>query len=283
MSSLGQLVAGIAHEINNPVNFIHGNLTHAEDYIAELVEAVELYRQSCEPPTDVRSQLDELDIEFVQADALKLLKSMRMGTERIRQIGLSLRNFSRLDESDYKTVDIHEGIDSTLLILGHRLKGNEHRPEIKVRRQYDLAQPVECFPGLLNQVLMNILSNAIDALDEQAIASSKKPFELAIATTQLDDNFVQIKIADNGSGIPEAVKEKIFEPFFTTKEVGKGTRMGLSISYKIITERHHGKLRCDSVRNEGTTFSIELPIEASTDPSQPQPVQAANKNLLSPV
>ena len=130
---------------------------------------------------------------------------------------------------------------------------------------------------------MNILSNAIDALDEQAIASPKKPFELAIAMAKLDDNFVQIKIADNGSGIPEAVKEKIFEPFFTTKEVGKGTRMGLSISYKIITERHHGKLRCDSVRNEGTTFSIELPIEASTDPSQPQPVQAANKNLLSPV
>ena len=264
MSSLGQLVAGIAHEINNPVNFIHGNLTHAEDYFTELLAALEIQAESCNLPAEARDRLEALDLDFVKADSLKLVQSMRMGTERIRQIVLSLRNFSRLDESEQKTVDIHEGIDSTLLILGHRLKANDCRGAIAINKQYNLNQTIDCFPGLLNQVFMNLLSNAIDALDEQALAQPGKAFEIAISTAQLEDGSAQIKIVDNGPGIPKQVREKIFEPFFTTKEVGKGTGMGLSISYKIITERHHGDIQCSSVPEEGTTFSIKLPIKPQT-------------------
>ncbi|MEL6492748.1 MAG: ATP-binding protein [Cyanobacteria bacterium J06621_3] len=275
MSGLGQLVAGIAHEINNPVNFIHGNLKHAEAYFQDLTEAIALYAQHTTPNETLQTELDDIDIEFIVEDTTKLLQSMRIGTERIREIVLSLRNFSRLDESDRKTADLHEGIDSTLLILNHRLAATPKRPTISIVNYYAELPPIECFPSQLNQVFMNIIANAIDAfesqpnsVDSRQLASSvpeKKCFnpQITISTRQVDDNRVQIAIADNGSGIPEAVQQRIFEPFFTTKDVGKGTGMGLSISYKIITERHQGSLICESVVGKGTTFLIELPIRAN--------------------
>ena len=267
MSSLGQLVAGIAHEINNPVNFIHGNLKHADAYVQDLLEVIALFRQHTQPTPVVEEKLEDVDIEFLTEDMTKLLKSMRMGTERIKEIVLSLRNFSRLDESDGKTADIHEGINSTLLILAHRLKANEIHPNIEVVKRYGDLPLVACFPGQLNQVVMNVLANAIDALEEHGVGSANgesKP-TITITTEQVDEHQVRIAIADNSIGMPATVQARIFEPFYTTKDVGKGTGMGLSISYKIITERHEGKLTCQSVADEGTVFAIELPIGKPID------------------
>ncbi|MEO0646969.1 MAG: ATP-binding protein [Cyanobacteria bacterium J06650_10] len=272
MSSLGQLVAGIAHEINNPVSFIHGNLQHTNRYVQDLLEVISLYRQHSQPPADVQERIEEIDLDFLEEDIKKLTQSMRMGTERIREIVLSLRNFSRLDESDSKTIDIHEGIDSTLLILGHRLKSDGTAPAIKIEKRYGDVPEINCFPGPLNQVLMNILANAIDALEDNrpllteaenqtsAETSACQLPLIVIETQRITRDRIQLIISDNGPGIPGTIREKIFEPFFTTKDVGKGTGMGLSISYKIITEKHKGTLRCESVEGEGTTFVIELPI-----------------------
>ncbi|MDZ7958660.1 MAG: CHASE3 domain-containing protein [Aulosira sp. DedQUE10] len=266
MSSLGQLVAGVAHEINNPVNFIHGNLVHVQEYSQNLLAFVQLYQKHYPTPTaEIQEQAEELDLEFVQEDLAKILGSMRLGTNRIREIVLSLRNFSRMDEAECKAVDIHEGIDSTLLILQHRLKDRVERPEIEVIRDYGNIPQVECFAGQLNQVLMNILSNAIDALDEMNAKRSyqeikSNPSRITIRTSTLNTQWVEIAIADNGPGMPEAVHQRIFDPFFTTKPIGKGTGMGMSISYQIITEKHQGKLKCFSAPEQGTEFSIQIPI-----------------------
>ncbi len=265
MSSLGQLVAGIAHEINNPVNFIHGNLTPIQEYARDLMNMVQLYQKHYPQPCDeIQIAAEETDLEFVQEDLPKLLESMKLGTDRIRQIVLSLRNFSRLDEADLKAVDLHEGIDSTLLILQHRLKDKPESPAIKVVKDYDKLPPVNCYPGQLNQVIMNILANAIDALEEmnaKRTISEIHPSQLTIRTSMMDTQWVQIAIIDNGIGMPESVMQKIFNPFFTTKPIGKGTGMGMSISYKIITEKHHGKIKCFSTPGQGTEFVIQLPIQ----------------------
>lgn len=266
MSSLGQLVAGIAHEINNPVNFIHGNLTYLDEYTQNLLQMIYLYqeRYSSHDPA-IQALAEEIDLEFLVEDLQKILPSMKMGTERIRNIVRSLRNFSRMDEAEFKTVDIHEGIESTLLILQHRLKDKPDRPAIEVIKDYGNLPQAECFPGQLNQVLMNILVNAMDALDEADIKRTSQqiqenPSQITIRTSVVDSQSIEIAIADNAQGMPESVQSRIFDPFFTTKPVGKGTGMGMAISYQIITEKHCGKLLCFSTLGEGTNFIIQVPI-----------------------
>ncbi|BAS55322.1 integral membrane sensor signal transduction histidine kinase [Leptolyngbya boryana NIES-2135] len=266
MSSLGQLVAGVAHEINNPVNFIYGNLFHVQEYTQDLLNFVQLYQQHYPNPVpEIQAEAEQIDLEFLYTDLPKLVSSMRMGTDRIRQIVLSLRNFSRIDEADCKAVDLHEGIDSTLMILQHRLKARPERPEIELIKDYSTLPVVECYAGQLNQVFMNILVNAIDALDEfnagRTFAEIQaNPSQITIRTSVIDSKWVQIAISDNGTGIPEAIQCRIFDPFFTTKPIGKGTGMGMSISYQIITEKHGGKLTCFSTLGKGTEFVIQIPI-----------------------
>lgn len=256
MSSLGHLVAGVAHEINNPVNFIHGNLTHLELYFQDLLSLLGIY-QECYPKLlpEIEAKTEEIELNFLQEDLPKILNSMKVGTKRIREIVLSLRNFSRMDEAELKPVDLHEGIESTLLILQHRLKATAERPEITIIRNYGKLPEVECYGGQFNQVLMNILANAIDALEEKKDSCS----QIKISTSVVDSHWVKIAIADNGTGIPAQIKSKIFNPFFTTKPVGKGTGLGMSISYQIITEKHGGKLECFSTPGIGTEFVIQIP------------------------
>jgi light-regulated signal transduction histidine kinase (bacteriophytochrome) len=265
MTSLGQLVAGIAHEINNPVNFIHGNLAHVSQYVEDVLTLLQQYQQHL-PHLDIQSQrqAEELDLEFIADDLPKSIASMKLGTERICQIVQSLRTFSRLDQAEVKPVDLHAGIDSTLLILQHRLKGKSERAEIQVIKDYGALPPVECYAGALNQVFMNLISNAIDALEEKAAPRSPsdsvaEPLTIRITTRMLDAQTVQICIADNGIGIPEHVRQHLFDPFFTTKPVGKGTGLGLSISYQIVTEKHEGTLVCDSKPGQGTEFILTIP------------------------
>jgi len=266
MSSLGQLVAGVAHEINNPVNFIYGNITHLNAYTQDLLRMIHLYQER-HPSDDpeVQALATEIDLDFLVEDLQKMLSSMNMGTERIRSIVLSLRNFSRIDEAEFKAVDIHEGIESTLLILQHRLKDQPDKPAIEVIRDYGNLPLIECYAGQLNQVLMNILVNAIDALDELNIKRTYEeikanPSQITIRTSVNDAQWMEIAIADNGPGIPEQLKNRIFDPFFTTKPVGKGTGMGMAISYQIITEKHSGKLECFSTVGQGSEFRIQVPI-----------------------
>ena len=266
ISSLGRLVAGVAHEINNPVNFIHGNLNHLKEYIYSLLSFVELYQAHYpDPVSEIEREAEVIDLDFLQNDLPKLLNSMQTGTERIREIVVSLRNFSRLDEAEFKAVNIHEGIDSTLLILQHRLKATSKYPEIIVLRNYSNLPLIECYPGQLNQVLMNILANAIDALEESISCRSHKeiqehPRHIKIRTSVADSDWVEISILDNGLGIPEEIQNKIFDPFFTTKPIGKGTGMGMSISYQIITEKHGGTIECFSVLGQGTEIVVRIPI-----------------------
>ncbi len=264
MSSLGQLVAGVAHEINNPVNFIYGNITHAEEYIQDLLRLLQRYQQYYpNPVSQVQAELEAVDIDFLLEDMPKILDSMKLGTDRIRQIVQSLRLFSRTDESEIKSVDIHEGIDSTLMILGHRLKAFSNRPNIEIIKKYGNLPLVECYPGQLNQVFMNILSNAIDALEDAIDMQKISTPTIAIRTEVVDSNSIAIRITDNGMGMAEDVKQKIFDPFFTTKAVGKGTGMGLSISYQIVTEKHGGRLSCASKPGVGTEFAIAIPLTQS--------------------
>ncbi|MEC4984208.1 MAG: PAS domain S-box protein [Oscillatoria sp. PMC 1068.18] len=266
MSSLGQMVAGIAHEINNPVNFIHGNLTHADEYTQDLLGLLQLYQQTYpHPSSEIADEIEAIDLEFLLADLPKLISSMKVGSERIREIVKSLRVFSRLDEAEMKSVDIHECIESTLMILHNRLKFKSDRPSIEVIKDYGTLPAVECFPGQLNQVLMNILTNAIDALEDynhkRSLAEIKaNPSQIRITTEIFNDNQIKIAIADNGEGINETTKQRLFDPFFTTKPVGKGTGLGLSISYSIITERHGGTLECYSTPGQGAKFTIQIPI-----------------------
>jgi two-component system NtrC family sensor kinase len=261
MSSLGQLIAGIAHEINNPVNFIHGNIRHLHNYVINLLEFVELSQECSERVnSDLQSKAEEIDLEFIKIDLPKVIKSMEVGTHRIREIVLSLRNFSHIDQSELKAIDIHQGIEDTLLILGHRIKPqkNSNFPRIQIVKHYGDLPLVNCYAGQLNQVFVNILVNAIDAIEESA-SSDRQPC-ISIQTQVIDDNYVEIAIADNGSGIPEAIQQQIFNPFFTTKPVGKGTGMGMAISYQIITEKHKGRLTCVSSLGKGTEFIIHIPI-----------------------
>ena len=262
MSSLGQLVAGVAHEINNPVNFIHGNLNYVQEYTMGLLELVQLYQKYYpEPPEEVQDYAEELDLEFLEEDLGKMLASMKMGSVRIREIVLSLRNFSRLDEAEQKPADLHEGIESTLLILQHRLKVSPEHPAIEVIRKYGEIPLVECYPSKLNQVFMNILANAIDVLEESNGSDNTKP-QIVISTEQLPNQWVAIHIVDNGKGIPKEIVSKIFDPFLTTKPIGKGTGLGLSISHQIITDQHGGKIDCYSTPGQGTEFVIQIPCKS---------------------
>lgn len=272
MSSLGQLVAGVAHEINNPVNFIHGNLTHVQEYTESLLEFVQLQQQhDSNPAPEIQLAAEDIDLEFLQEDLPKMLASMKLGTDRIRQIVLSLRNFSRMDEADFKAVDIHEGIDSTLMILQHRLKARPERPDIELVKDYAELPLVECYAGQLNQVFMNILVNSIDAIDESNAERTYQtikdhPNRITIRTSVVNAEWVEVAIADNGVGISKEVQQRIFNPFFTTKPLGKGTGMGMSISYQIVTEKHCGKLECFSTPGEGTEFIIQIPFRQHINP-----------------
>ncbi|MBF2063272.1 MAG: PAS domain S-box protein [Calothrix sp. C42_A2020_038] len=281
MSSLGQLVAGIAHEINNPVSFIYGNLRHAELYTDNLVELLNLYLAHYpQPSVEIQNQVKAIDLDFLLDDLPKLYSSMRIGANRICEIVASLRTFSRLDEAECKQADIHEGINSTLMLLEHRLKAQSNRPPILIIKEYGNLPIVECYPGQLNQVFMNIITNAIDALSE-AIENSELGLDKQSSNaypsenlqchlpyicirTQSKSNQIIISISDNGIGIPEEAKHKLFDPFYTTKPVGKGIGMGLSISYKIITEQHGGKLEYISEPGHGTEFIITIPINSRT-------------------
>ncbi|MEG3971976.1 GAF domain-containing protein [Microcoleus sp. T2B6] len=268
MSSLGQMVAGVAHEINNPVNFIYGNLTYCKQYMKNLLDLLHLYQKHYpEPCPEILDKNEEIDVEFIVPDLLKILSSIEMGTERIRQIVLSLRNFARHDEAEMKPVDIHEGIDSTLLILQSRLKSNGLVPGIEVIKDYGNLPKVECYPGQLNQVFMNILANAIDSLENQP---PPKTIKISTAVVNPDSEadesgksrgqVVVIRIQDSGPGLPEKAKCHLFDPFFTTKPVGKGTGLGLSISYQIVVEKHGGSLKCISEPGQGADFRIEIPV-----------------------
>jgi signal transduction histidine kinase len=252
MSALGIMVAGVAHEINNPVSFIYGNLTHVEEYVKDLFHLLECYQKSCLNPTpELQAEIEASELDFIKEDFPKLLNSMIVGTERITKIIISLRNFSRLDESEIKKVDIHDGLESTLMILQNKFK-SQSSSEIQIIKEYAKLPRVECNAGQLNQVFMNIMINAIDALEK-----SSNP-QITIST-ESQGSFAVIRIADNGMGIPPEVQQNIFNPFFTTKPVGKGTGLGLSTSYQIIIDKHHGKLECHSTPGIGTEFSIALP------------------------
>jgi signal transduction histidine kinase len=262
MSSLGQMLAGVAHEVNNPVSFLHGNLIYVNQYIQNLLELLDLYQQNYPKPTaQIQQRIEAIDLDFLVEDLPKTLISMKVGADRIRQIVLSLRNFSRLDENEKNLTDIHAGLDDTLVILQHRLKATAKRCGIEVIKKYGQISPVECYAGQLNQVFMNLLANAIDAFDQ---AGEQRDAPQIYISTEM--NFqpvpaIMIRIRDNGSGMKAETCDRIFDPFFTTKPNGKGTGLGLSISYEIVVERHKGRLNCWSEPGQGTEFSIELPVQ----------------------
>lgn len=267
MSALGQMVAGVAHEINNPVNFIHGNLIHLSEYIENLLRALQVYQQHYPHPSPaLQAELDQLELDFLEEDMDKVLQSMKSGTKRISTIVLSLRNFSRLDEAEWKAVDIHQGIDSTLVLLQHRLQATSNHPEVQLIKDYGDLPLIECDAGSLNQVFISLLSNAVDALEESHqrgsfMDNSANLNFIRIQTRQIDTNRVMIMIADNGIGINQEILSKIFDPFFTTKPIGKGTGLGLFMSYQIVTQKHGGNLWCDSIQGQGTKFVIEIPVK----------------------
>ncbi|MEO1375893.1 MAG: response regulator [Cyanobacteria bacterium J06635_10] len=276
MFALGHLVAGIAHEVNNPVSFIYGNLEYVSEYVRDLINLIQTYQQEYPHPTKkIQKIQEEIDLDFLMNDLESLMGAMYRGADRIRSIVLALQNFSRHDETSYKQVNIHHGIDSTLIMLQHRLEKNSYRnATIKIVKQYSSLPLIYCYPSELNQVFMHVLNNAIDSLNEQA----KNKLEdltftptISIATSSIEydtlcvnsraASFARISIADNGTGIPDEVRKNIFDPFFTTKPVGKGSGLGLSICYQIIVQKHSGKILCDSTSSEGTEFILEIPIE----------------------
>ena len=270
MSSLGQLVAGITHEINNPINFVQGNLIHTANYTQELLNLLSSF-QSAFPdlPPELQAQLDSIDLDFMQADLPQLIGSMEVGTARIVSIVQSLRVFSRLDQSSLQFFDLHEGLESSIVLLQHRFSRNVWRSKIIVEQHYELMFPVECYAGQINQVFMDLLNNAIDAIDESWMRkTSNCPMlnpdivflspKVRIVTRAIDDDWVQIQISDTGLGIDDAVRSRIFDPFFTTKPIGQGTGLGLSTSYQIIQAQHGGRIYQREISGE-TVFSIEIP------------------------
>jgi signal transduction histidine kinase len=297
LATLGQLVAGVAHEINNPINFIHGNITHIKQYAQDILGFLTLYQAHFPQLTpEIQTRAKEIDLEFLMEDLPKVLSSMQIGTERIREIVKSLRVFSRHDEAEVKEVDIHEGIDSTLLILNSRIKSKSDGSAIEIIKEYGELPKIECYAGQLNQVFMNILSNAIDALDDVHDSSVVSVQSQMVASTQFtvmqkqaiapnlsqssnirirtemikgdaekDSDRVAIWIVDNGPGISEDILQRIFDPFFTTKPVGKGTGLGMSISYQVVVEKHKGQLRCISTPGKGTAFVVEIPISQDAE------------------
>ena len=261
MSSLGQLVAGIAHEINNPVNFIHGNLAHVQSYVQDMMQIVRCYQAHYPAPIPIVQELsEELDIDYIVQDLPKLIGSVKSGTERIRQIVLSLRSFSRLDESALKLADIHEGLESTLMIVGSRLEATERRCAIEIVKAYENIPLVECYASQLNQVFLNILTNAIDAID--LASEADKAYQIVLQTFQTADTLV-VRISNNGLPISPADKKRLFDPFFTTKPVGKGTGMGLAISYQTMVDLHKGTLEYSQSEDGKTTFTLEIPTRSS--------------------
>ncbi|MFB2918827.1 hybrid sensor histidine kinase/response regulator [Aerosakkonema funiforme] len=260
MSALGQLVAGVAHEINNPVSFIAGNISHAEGYIQSLIEHLSLYQQKFpEPGEEIEIHAEKIELGYLIEDLPNLISSLKTGTDRIHQISVSLRNFSRADTTAKVSVNIHEGIDSTLLILKHRLKAKANRPPIEIIKEYGELPPVECYAGQINQVFMNIIANAIDAIEEMECGNPTIRIRTEVSQNK---DIAVIRIQDNGMGIAPEVKARIFEPLFTTKVVGKGTGLGLSISYQIVVEKHGGDLNCISAPGQGTEFVITLPVKS---------------------
>ncbi|BAT54385.1 integral membrane sensor signal transduction histidine kinase [Nostoc sp. NIES-3756] len=266
MSSLGQLVAGIAHEINNPVNFIFGNLTHVNEYVNNLLSLIDIYQEYQEGTNiEISELIEEIDLDYICDDLPKILTSMKVGADRIREIVLALRNFSRLDEAEMKLVNIHEGIDSTLLFLYSSFKTKYKKLTIEVVKEYGELPLVECYAGQLNQVFMNILTNSMYALNQQCQYNLRgeqenKSNHITIRTEVIENNYVRICFKDNGPGIAASIRKQIFDPFFTTKPIGEGTGLGLSISYQIVVEKHRGKLKCLSAPEEGCEFQIEIPI-----------------------
>jgi signal transduction histidine kinase len=269
MSSLGQLVAGVAHEINNPVGFIYSNLFLANQYFRDLKRLVEIYQKNYPSNLpEIKAITEEVDLEFLVEDWQKLINSMKVGAERIQEIVLSLQSFSRQHKTDLKSVDIHEGINNALLLLQHRLRAEGERQEIQVIKNYSQLPKVTCYASQLNQVFMNLLTNAIDAIEGQPA-----PRIITISTLMPDEQFVLIKIADTGTGMSQELQKKIFDPFFTTKPVGSGTGLGLSISYQIVVEKHGGRMECHSKIDKGTEFVIELPIMQNLLQHPPLPIE----------
>ena len=270
MSSLGQLAAGVAHEVNNPVNFIQGNLQHVDSYVKDLITLVNLYRDHCHSCTPaIQAALKKLDIQFLLEDLPDVLHSMAAGATRIETIVEGLRNFSQLGGVGLKTVDLHQGIESSLLLLKNRLRATEQRPEIRVCKTYGQVPRVECYPEQINQVLISILTNAIDAFDGawvDFLSARTTCGPILSIKTETSANAVLIVIGDNGPGMTPKVKAKLYDPFFTTKPVGQGTGLGLAISHQIIV-RHRGRLQCFSQPGQGTEFSIQLPIQQTVTPT----------------
>lgn len=257
MSLLGQMVSGISHEINNPVNFIYGNLPYVEEYIKEIVKVLNLYQLNCDSE-EIKALKEEIEIDFIIDDLQNIVESMKIGATRIREIVLNLRSFYRLDEAKMKYADLHAGIESTLVLLSNRYK-----KKIEIVRNYGNIPKVECYINQINQVFMNLISNAIDALLAEDFSRKKEPRRIAITTQLINPNWVAIKISDNGIGIPLEIQNRIFEPLFTTKPRDAGTGLGLSISQQIVTENHRGRIYFSSTPGEGTTFTVELPVNQS--------------------
>ena len=281
MSSLGQLVSAVAYEVTNPINFIHGNLIYANEYSQKMIDLLQLYDQHYPSPSpEIQAQIEAVELEFIVEDLPKLLGSMKVGANRIREIVQSLRNFSRIDEADIKPVDIHDGLDSALLILSNRLKPKPDRPAIHLIKEYGSLPLVECYPVQINQVFMNVLTNAIDALEDAFVNNNlsshcgdkEEPVkcgQIRIVTEICPgEKAVAVRVEDNGWGMTQTVRQKIFEPFFTTKPVGKGAGIGLTISHEIAVEQHGGKLICNSAPGEGTELIIEIPLNQT----HPKPI-----------
>jgi signal transduction histidine kinase len=271
MSSLGQLVAGVAHEINNPVNFVYGNLIHATNYTRDVLNLLDTYQKEyANPSVKIQQEIESIDLEFLKEDFPKIVESMQVGADRIRDIVRSLRIFSRHDEAELKQVSLHDGLESTLMILKTKLKPQGKLTGIEIIKDYGNIPLIECYPGPLNQVFMNLISNAIDALHDSMMQDkfsliscdkSKIQPQILIRTLSVNHQKIIIEIVDNGLGIPKEIRSKLFDPFFTTKPVGKGTGLGLSISYQIVVEHHKGRIWCESEVGEYTKFLIEIPVK----------------------